>query len=76
MEEQNTEINYEELTLAECLQRIEDTLTRLDEDGLALEESFALYKQGVELIKHSNEKIERVEKQVLAISENGELDEF
>ena len=74
MEEQNTEINYEELTLEECLQRIEDTLTRLDEDGL--EESFALYKQGVELIKHSNEKIERVEKQVLAISENGELDEF
>ena len=41
-----------------------------------MEESFALYKQGVELIKHSNEKIERVEKQVLAISENGELDEF
>ena len=76
MEERNSEINYEELTLEQCLGRIEETLKELDKEGLPLEESFALYKQGIELIRHSNEKIERVEKQVLELTQNGELDEF
>ena len=77
MEETNkVEETKKELTLEECLSRIEETLSKLDEEGLPLEESFALYQEGVELIRLSNEKIDRVEKQVLAITQNGEVDEF
>ncbi len=76
MEERLSEENYDELTLEECLKQIEETLNQLDEEGLPLEKSFALYKKGVELIRCSNEKVERVEKQVLALNENGALDEF
>jgi exodeoxyribonuclease VII small subunit len=43
---------------------------------VSLEDSFKLYKEGMKLIKFCNDKIDKVEKQVLKLNENGELDEF
>ena len=62
-----------ELTLEEGIAAVEDTLSRLEEGGLSLEESFKLYKKGMELVKTCGEKIDRVEKQILILEkENGE----
>ena len=62
-----------ELTLEEGIAAVEDTLSRLEEGGLSLEESFKLYKKGMELVKACGEKIDRVEKQILILEkENGE----
>ena len=63
----------QELSLEEGIALIEDTLSRLEEGGLSLEESFKLYKKGMELVKACDEKIDRVEKQILILEkENGE----
>ena len=48
-------------------------MRRLEEGGISLEESFKLYKKGMELIKACDEKIDRVEKQILILEEeNGD----
>ncbi len=70
-------INMEqELSLEEAFARIEETIGHLEEEETTLEESFQAYQQGMKLLQYCNEKIDKVEKQVLLINENGELDEF
>ncbi|MCM1386674.1 MAG: exodeoxyribonuclease VII small subunit [Bacillus sp. (in: Bacteria)] len=66
----------EELSLEEAFEQIEETITNLEAEETTLEESFAAYQQGMKLLQYCNEKIDKVEKQVLLINEDGELDEF
>ena len=65
-----------ELTLEQTFERLEDTIGKLQQEDISLEESFRLYKEGMRLIKSCNDKIDSVEKEVLKLNENGELDEF
>ena len=55
---------------------MEETLDLLEEGELSLEESFQLYKKGMELVKTCGEKIDRVEKQVMILSGEEESDEL
>lgn len=66
----------QELSLEEAFARIEDTIAHLEEEDTTLEESFQSYQKGMQLLKYCNEKIDKVEKQVLKINEDGGLDEF
>ena len=43
---------------------------------LTLEEAFAVYQKGMELLKYCNESIDKVEKKVLVLNGEGKLDEF
>ncbi len=66
----------EELTLEQTFDRLEMVIGRLEEEDISLEESFQVYQEGMKLIQACNSKIDKVEKEVLKISENGELTEF
>ncbi|MDD6811265.1 MAG: exodeoxyribonuclease VII small subunit [Lachnospiraceae bacterium] len=66
----------ENLSLEEAFEQIEDMIERLEEEEITLEDSFRAYQEGMKLLKYCDEKIDRVEKQVLKINEDGELDEF
>lgn len=65
-----------ELTLEQTFERLEDMIAELEQEDVSLEESFKLYREGMKLIKSCNDKIDNVEKEVLKLNENGELDEF
>ncbi|MDE7202661.1 MAG: exodeoxyribonuclease VII small subunit [Lachnospiraceae bacterium] len=65
-----------EQTLEQAFEKIEDMIGKLEQEDISLEESFKLYKEGMKLIKSCNDKIDKVEKEVLKLNENGELDEF
>ena len=65
-----------ELTLEESFQRLDELIAKLEDREIPLEESFAVYKEGMDLLKSSREKIDTVEKKMLKISEDGELSEF
>ncbi len=64
-----------ELTLEEALDNVDKTLEDLAKD-IPLEQSFALYKDGMELLKYCDDKLKQVEQQVMILNEEGELDEF
>lgn len=66
----------EELTLEESFQKLDEMLLALESRDISLEESFATYQKGMELLKSCNEKIDRVEKKMLILNEEGEADEF
>ena len=65
-----------ELTLEESFQRLDALIAKLEDREIPLEDSFAIYKEGMDLLKSSREKIDTVEKKMLQISEDGELREF
>ncbi|MBQ9437072.1 MAG: exodeoxyribonuclease VII small subunit [Lachnospiraceae bacterium] len=65
-----------ELSLEEIFLALEKTLEELEDEEVSLEKSFAAYEKGMEMIKKANAKIDRVEKQVLAINQQGELEAF
>lgn len=70
-------VNKEQsLSLEEAFTQIEEVIGRLEAEEITLEESFAQYNRGMALLAHCNETIDRVEKKVLKISEDGGLDEF
>ena len=65
-----------ELTRAEAFARLEEVTRTLEDEGISLEESFAVYQKGMELLKYCNESIDKVEKKVLVLNGEGKLDEF
>ncbi|MCI8929672.1 MAG: exodeoxyribonuclease VII small subunit [Lachnospiraceae bacterium] len=70
------ELEERELTLEEAFEKLEETIEKLQAEDITLEDSFKEYKQGMEILKYCSDKIDRVEKKVLKIEGNGELNEF
>ena len=73
MSKKNGELD---ISLEEAFEQIETVIEQLEEEDITLEESFRAYQEGMKLISYCNGKIDKVEKQVLTINEDGELDEF
>lgn len=71
MEEQKKEMKLEE-----SFEKLDEMLSELESPDISLEESFQVYQEGMKLLKQCNEIIDRVEKSVLKLNENGELEEF
>ncbi len=64
------------MTIEETFAKLEETIAQMEADDISLEDSLKAYEQGMEYIKSCNEAIDKAEKKVLVIRENGELDEF
>ncbi len=64
------------LSLEETFAQIEEVIGRLEAEDITLEQSFAEYNRGMALLAQCNETIDRVEKKVFKINEDGGLDEF
>ena len=73
---EQTEQEQQELSLEEAFAQIEDVIAHLETEEITLEESFREYNRGLRLLQHCNSAIDRVEKKVLQINEDGGLDEF
>lgn len=70
MEENNTK------TIEESFEALEEIITKLESSDISLDESFSLYKNGMEELKLANEKIEKTRKAVMAISKDGGFEVF
>ena len=65
-----------ELPLEESFEVLEELISRLEAEDITLEESFKVYREGMEILKDCNGRIDRVEKKVLKMNEDGQTDEF
>ena len=62
-------------TVEEGFDILDETVKKLSDEDISLEESFAVFEKGMKVLKAVNDKIDRVEKQVRII--NGEnVDDF
>ncbi len=65
-----------ELTLEEAFSRLDELLNQMSDKEVSLDESFKAYEKGTRLLKYCNDYLDRVEKQMMKLSEEGTLDEF
>lgn len=63
-------------SLEECFDAIDDIINKMEEDNVALYQSFELYKQGIGEIKEANEMLDTIEKAMLVLNESGEMEAF
>ena len=66
----------EKMSLEEALEQLDETIAKLQSEEVSLEESFELYKKGMDYVKICNDTIEQVEKKVLMLNQEGKLDEL
>lgn len=56
-------------SLETAFEELEQLITRLEDKDIPLEESFKLYNEGMKLLKHCNDSIDKVEKKLIEIHE-------
>lgn len=66
----------QDFTLEENFERLEETIERLEQEDIPLEDAFKAYTFGMQILKQCNDQIDRVEKQVLKLGGMGELEEL
>lgn len=69
-------MEIEKMSLEQAFEQLENTIARLEAEDITLEDSFAAYKEGMDILKHCNNSIDKVEKQVLMLSTDGELETY
>lgn len=72
LEHENTPEQEESLEL--CFAQLEELIADLEQSDITLEEAFFTYEKGMKKLKQCNDKIERVEKQMLVLNEQGDLE--
>lgn len=65
-----------DLKLEDLLSQAEYCITQLENPQISLEDSFRNYEEGIKKLKACNEKVEQIEKKMLVISSQGQLEEF
>lgn len=62
--------------LEDLMQEVEALIGRMEEEDISLDEAFDAYQQGMKKLQACNERIDRIEKQMQVLNEQGELEEF
>lgn len=70
------EAKDKEQSLEELFEQLETTIHRMEEEEVSLEDSFRLYHKGMDVLKMCSERIDKVEKKMLILDEEGGVHEF
>lgn len=66
----------DEFNLESAFEKLNDMIDALEDEDISLEDSFKLYKEGMDLVKKCNDSIDKVEKMVLVMEEDGSTHEL
>lgn len=61
-------------SLEESIKALEEVIACMEEEELSLEQSFSMYKKGMDLLMQCNKAVDRVEKELKIIEEGGSDD--
>lgn len=62
--------------LEEAFEKLDIIVEELEKADISLEKSFSLYQEGMKLLKACNDTIDKVEKELIVLNEDGESDEL
>jgi exodeoxyribonuclease VII small subunit len=60
-----------EMRFEDALRRAADIVDQLDGDGLELDQSLALFEEGVGLLRTAEERLSRAQERIRVLSEDG-----
>lgn len=70
------ETKQKEPGLEERFAKLDSILDAMEDENVTLDQSFALYKEGLEQIKAANQSLDTIEKAMLVLTSEGQLEEF
>ena len=70
------DLTADNLSLEEAFEKLDTLIEELEKPENSLEASFRAFEQAMQLVKYCNDAIDKVEKKVLVLGQDGELDEF
>lgn len=65
-----------QISLEESFNKIDEIISSLEDPKVSLEDSFKLYNEGLKLVKTCNSQIDKVEKQIIILNQEGNTDEL
>lgn len=68
--------NEKTLTLEDCFAHLEHIVARMEDADVSLDEAFELYKKGLDEVKSANDMVQGMEKTMLVLKSDGQLEEF
>ncbi len=68
--------NGEALTVEEAFRQIRELLGRMEEETVTLEQTFDDYEKGMQLLRYAGNRIDKVEKKVQKMNEDGQTEDF
>lgn len=68
--------NEKTLTFEERFAHLEQIVARMEDADVSLDEAFELYKKGLDEVKSANDMVQGMEKAMLVLNSDGQLEEF
>jgi exodeoxyribonuclease VII small subunit len=62
--------------LEDAFEKLNTIIEELEKPDISLENSFSMYQEGMKLLKSCNSSIDKVEKELIILSEGGEANEL
>ncbi len=66
----------QDFKLEEAFEKLDVIVEELEKADISLEKSSSLYQEGMKLLKACNDTIDKVEKELIVLNEDGESDEL
>lgn len=73
---EDEDIRTEDQRLEDVLALVEHCIVQLDDPQISLEDSFRFYEEGLKYLKICSAKVEQIEKKMLVLNQQGELEYF
>lgn len=64
------------LSMEEAFKSLDEIVEQMENKDISLEDTFAMYQRGMQLLKECSNRIDTVEKKMLQLNEDGVLQEF
>lgn len=61
----------EKLSIEESFDYLDEVIEKMEDPDISLEDSFALYEKGMQVLKEASKTVDEVEKKVKLIDEEG-----
>lgn len=62
-----------QVSVEEAFAQLSDIVEKMDEPEVTLEESMQLYRRGIELLNQCGDTLDRIEKEMITLTEEGEI---
>ena len=62
-------------TLEQSFERLEEIIAQMEKSDTTLGASFKMYQEGMKLVEGCNNQLDKVEKQIIVLNDDGEQDD-
>ena len=62
-------------TLEQSFERLEEIITQMEKSDTTLDAAFKMYQEGMKLVESCNNQLDKVEKQIIVLNDDGENDD-